>query len=96
MSERIRPEQILGAMDKSRLFEQAWRVYSNPSDYSDEELQETNKLILDNWDNYETVISCPPDPDTWPPEVYDKIFAGLFHTNIRYPQNLKERTFREN
>ena len=96
MSEKIRPEQITAALEKSRRFEHSWRVYSHPSEYSDAELKAANKFILGNKDNFETMISCPPDPQGWEPEVFDKVFAGLFHTNIRYPKNFTERDFKEN
>jgi hypothetical protein len=92
----MNPHQIKIAMDTSRRFEQAWRINTHPATHSLEEIQEVSKFVLDNWENFEEVIFCPPDPGTWPPEVYDKIFAGLFHTNIRYPIRLPQGTLGKN
>ena len=96
MTERIKPEDIPIALAKSRQFEHAWRVYTHPSGYSDAELEAANGFILRNYDNFEITITCPPDPETSNPEIYDKIFAGLLHYNIRYPDNVENRTFKEN
>lgn len=96
MTERITPEQITTALEKSRRFEHCWRVYSHPSRYSDTELQAANKFIKENFDNFDIMVNCPPAPDGWEAETFSKVFAGLYHHNVSYPQNAQERTFKEN
>lgn len=96
MTERIVSEQLSSDLEKSRRFEASWRIIQHPTKFSYPEVVNAAKFISENTQAYFIATCYPPDPDQGKSEISDKIFAGLLHYNIRYPDNVENRTFKEN
>lgn len=90
------PEQTSLDIETSELFERSWIILTNPSDYTEEEVDSAFAFFSHHLERFEILVRCPPDPDISRQEIDDRIFMGVHHLNLRYPRNYRARDFREN
>ena len=83
MGERLSPRKIEIAKKGSRYIEKAWRVFTFPGRHSPEEFKEATEYLAEQKKNIEICIDLRVggiDPD-----VYNRIFMGLYHHNVSLP-----------
>ena len=87
MRERLSPSQIETAKRASRDIEKAWRVIASRGRHSPEEVEKETRYLVEQKKSIETCIDLQVggiDPD-----VYDRIFMGLYHHSVSLPPELK-------
>lgn len=94
MTERLSPSQEQTATRGSRSMERAWRVFTYPRRYSLDEVEHATGDLVSQKKNLE--VSIQLNIGGIDPEIYDRIFMGIFHRDIPIPPELKYKDPRRN
>ena len=86
MRERLSPEQIETAKKGSQYSEKAWRVITFRGRHSPEEVEKAARYLVEQKKNIE---ACVDEVGGIDPDVYDRIFMGLYHHSVSLPPELK-------
>lgn len=94
MTERLTESQEKTARRGSHSMERAWRVYNRPREFSLEEVEGANAHIVQQMKNLKLAI----DIGTFgiDPEVFDRVFMGIYHRGIKIPPELKYKDPKRN
>lgn len=94
MTERLSRSQEGVARRGSRSMEKAWRVWIHPRSHSLEEVENASQYLISQKKNIEMAIQN--GVGGLDPEIYDKVFMGIFHRGIPIPPELKYKDPRRN
>lgn len=87
MTERLSSRQIEIAKKGSKSMENKWRIFTYPKRYSQDKVEEAIREIKFQKSNIEFFISDMKDKTD--PDIYDKIFMGIYHHSFYIPPELK-------
>lgn len=87
MHEKLSRSQEQTAINASRRNEEAWRVFTHASDHTIKEVNSACRLLIDQMKNLQTLIDV--QEDNIYPEIYDRVFMGIYHHGNPIPPELK-------
>lgn len=83
MSERLKPGEIEPAKRISRKLEDAWRIFTHPGKYKQEEVNHAHEYLSELKGKLKTLMEVDMEGGKTGLEIYDNIFMGLYHHNVR-------------
>lgn len=86
MRERLSRSQEQTAINASKRNEEAWRVFTHAGDYTFKEVEAACRLLINQMKNLQILIDMNEDNNY--PEIYNRIFMGIFHYGNSIPTEL--------